>query len=782
MRCRLTRCRLQILVSGIVQGVGFRPLVWKLAHIHGLDGSVRNVSQGLLIEVQGDSNSLHSFVTSLRTNPPPLAVIKAIDVSELAVAASSGFIILNSAVSMTSNFSVGPDTAPCAECLQELFDPQNRRFNYPFINCTNCGPRFSITCELPYDRRGTTMRKFGMCNACQTEYEDPLDRRFHAEPIACWECGPRIWFVEGAEVPEENFHSPPDPKSVEQHALSKLSNAICSGKIVAVKGVGGFHLICDATNDSAVQTLRQRKGREDKPFAVMVRDIAQCEKLAEVSPLASELLHRRERPIALLPKSSKCDSILSQYVAPRNPLIGLLLPYSPLHYVITTTTPPLVVTSGNISDEPLVTDNAEASQRLAPLADVFLLHDRPIQNACDDSVVRFEGKSEYPLRRSRGYTPTPIVLKGCSGSVLAAGGDNKATICITQGDTAYVSQHIGNLNSAEALKSIAANAEFFTKSLRIEPQVIAADMHPDYVSVRWAKQQADSLGVELFRVQHHHAHLAALAAEHEWNPDKPLIGFVFDGTGYGADGAIWGGEMLCNQRSQFKRLAHLRYSPLPGGDASVRQPYRVALAQLFHANLGWDNRLPSVQACANNERQILKQQLQRNFNCAQTSSMGRLFDAVGSLLGLRHSVTFEAQGAMELEALASQGLMKSPDCLFDSRYQFALHDGETTIQFDATPVLTAIWEDLLTGVDHLQIAACFHQAIANIVVKLSLQLAPKYDADTIGLSGGVFQNALLTTMVQTKLEAVGMHVLTHRIVPANDGGLSLGQAWLASLR
>ncbi len=776
----MTTCRKQILISGIVQGVGFRPFVWQLAHQLGLTGWVKNETDGVAIKVQGDRDSVVEFLERLCSQAPPLALIHDVRVSAIAeLDAAASFRILDSGVGGSASTPIAADVAPCAACLSELLDSTNRRYRYPFINCTHCGPRFSIIQDLPYDRQATTMHGFSMCAACRHEYDDPADRRFQAQPIACAACGPNVWFLKGAAACDQNFVRPDDTAVRGDAAITLCRTALRNGMIVAVKGIGGFHLACDATNTSAVQLLRTRKGRGGKPLAVMVKDLEACHELADVGWLEQRALISRERPIVLLRKSPRCDVVLAANVAPSSDLIGLMLPYSPLHYLLLEDRSPLVMTSGNVAEEPIVSDNVDAKCRLANIADAYLLHDRPIHNFCDDSVLRYAGDRQLPIRRSRGYAPMPIQLEAAGASVLAVGGELKSTFCLSTRDYAYISQHIGDMGNLETLKSMEHNVSQLANLLRVKPTRIVADRHPGYISTQWARDQAEVIGAELVQVQHHHAHLASLAAEHRWPRSQPLLGFVFDGTGYGEDGAIWGGEVLLMRGSACERVAHLRYSSLPGGDASIRHPYRAALAYLFHCGIEWNPQLPCVQACGESERRILRQQLEQKLNCVPTSSMGRLFDAVASLLGIRHSITYEAQAAMELEAVARRCTSPPRSDPNLTGYHFAIVEESGRLVFDATPVIAAICTDVLSHVAQPQIARDFHNAVVRVIVELCQRLLPRQMHQQVGLTGGVFQNAYLLEAVISELAATGVDVLVHQLVPANDGGLSLGQAWIA---
>ncbi|MCO5186034.1 MAG: carbamoyltransferase HypF [Anaerolineae bacterium] len=744
--------RLRLRITGVVQGVGFRPFVYGLAQRYGLTGFVGNDSNGVFVEVQGTPESLDAFRSSLVTAAPPLAHIDSVAVTVLPVQHETTFVIVRSKSTASANTLISPDVAICADCLRELHDPLDRRYHYSFINCTHCGPRFTIITDIPYDRPLTTMAGFRMCAVCQAEYDDPLNRRFHAQPNACPLCGPQLWLEHAGQ-------------RIEKDVLGAAQALLVSGHIVAVKGLGGFHLACVAHEEGLLVQLRERKGRVDKPFAVMARDMAAVQRFAVVSAQEAHLLLSKERPIVLLRKRE--PSPLSRLVAPGNGHIGVMLPYTPLHeLLLTEALPVLVMTSGNVADEPIVKDNGEARIRLAGLADALLMHDRPIHMHCDDSVVRMSGTELLPIRRSRGYAPFPVKLPWAVPPVLAVGGELKATFCITKEDYAFMSQHIGDMENWETLVAFEAAVDHFRHIFRMTPTLIAYDRHPGYLSARWAQQYAGDAAV--VAVQHHHAHIASVMAENGHGDARPVIGFSFDGTGYGDDGAIWGGEVLLADYRGFERVSHLRYIPLPGGDAAIKRPYRTALAHLRAAGVDWDTALPPVAACSVVEQGVLAQQLETGLNCVPTSSFGRLFDAVAALAGVRQVVTYEAQAAIELEALAAPGIT--------SRYTFALMDGF----FDAAPVIREVATDVVAGVSAEIIAAKFHNAITDLIVNLSLQLRTQTGLNSVALSGGVFQNATLLKLVIAALEESDFDILTHRLVPPNDGGLALGQAMIAA--
>lgn len=799
----LERHRLR--VQGVVQGVGFRPFVYGLAAQLRLVGWVGNDSAGVLIEVEGSPSALATFQEQLTTQPPPLAHIESLTMERIAPLHEAEFVIVHSQAQAADSTLISPDGTVCDDCLRELFEPQDRRYRYPFINCTNCGPRFTIIRDIPYDRPLTTMAAFPMCAACQAEYDDPLNRRFHAQPNACSECGPQLSFRWSESASHalrllENGQPELPPLELTQQLLAL-------GGVVAVKGLGGFHLACDGTNNQAVRTLRQRKGRVNKPFALMALNVETVRRFAEVSEAEATLLTSRARPIVLL--KQKPNSLISKNVAPGNRHIGVMLPYTPLHYLLldadlnSALTPnfqPLVLvmvmTSGNYVSEPIVKDNQAAFTHLSPLVDGFLLHNREIHARCDDSVMRVykrvrppelaeaDSASEHgmaalgsadhhdyemPIRRSRGYAPFPVKLPFAGPSILAVGGELKSTFCLTKNQHAFMSQHIGDMENWETMQAFEQAMTHFQSLFRATPEAIVADKHPGYLSSKWAADHRGDL--PLIQVQHHHAHIAAVMAEHGHDGRRPVIGFSFDGTGYGSDGNIWGGELLLTTYTQFERLAHLKYVPLPGGDTAIKRPYRLALAHLWAADLEWADHLPPVVTCRRKERHIIQQQLERGLNAPLTSSMGRLFDAVASLLGLRHTISYEGQAAIELEAIADQAQAGT--------YRFDLSD-RTPIEIDAAPVLQAILTDMASGLPVATISAKFHQAVADVMLELSLRVRAQTGLSDIALSGGVFQNMTLLQRAVKALQANQFTVLTHRLVPPNDGGLALGQAAIGS--
>jgi hydrogenase maturation protein HypF len=751
------RMRRAIRVRGVVQGVGFRPFVHRLATELHLGGHVGNDTDGVFIEIEGNPGAVWEFERRLNAEAPPLARVDAVEAADASVGGEQAFRIVDSHAGAEPTTFVPPDVATCVDCLRELFDPADRRYRYPFTNCTNCGPRFTITIRLPYDRPDTTMQRFPMCAACESEYQDPCDRRYHAQPVACAACGPHIWF----ESANADVHGT-------DAALATTQRALAGGAVVAVKGLGGFHLACDAWSNAAVATLRRRKRRADKPFAVMVRDLDVARELADFDDEEAARLISPERPIVLLRR--RRDSSLSPLVAPGNPLVGVMLPYTPLHHLLFDSIPGentvvpdvLVMSSGNLSDEPICYYDVDARERLAPIADAWLMHDRPIHVPCDDSVIRVVDGEELPIRRSRGYAPLPIPLPFETVPVIGAGGELKNTFCVAKRGDAWMSQHIGDMGSVETLRGFEHSVHQFTDMYGIDAESVAADCHPGYHTRRWAE---DHYSETTALVQHHHAHVASVMAEHEFPVSETVIGFAFDGTGYGTDGAIWGGEVMAATYDGFDRVAHLRYVPLPGGDATIRKPYRAALAHLWAAGIDWAPCLPPTRAARPDELRVLERQLERGVHCVPTSSMGRLFDTVSSLLDVRHVVSYEAQAAIELEAMAES-------CLASARgYAFSTMGDE----IDPAPVVRAIVDDLRDGHGRGAIAAGFHVAVARLVADIADRTRERTGLDTVALSGGVFQNVLLLRLTRDQLRASGFRVLTHRVVPPNDGGLALGQ-------
>lgn len=760
--------RRQVLVTGIVQGVGFRPFVYRLARCHRLTGFVRNTGEGVAIEVEGTPADVDAFVDALGTQAPPLARVDRIHATPLPPQRSAAFEIVESARTWGRSW-LPPDVGLCDDCRRELHDAADRRFHHPFITCTNCGPRFTIIRALPYDRPSTTMAAFDLCDRCRAEYVDPASRRFHAEPIACPACGPRLWFALSCQEPAA--------RAAGDDALARTLDVLAAGGIVAVKGVGGFHLMCDAGREDAVSLLRRRKRRPHKPFAIVVRDLACARRVADLSPLAAHALAEATRPIVLV--DARQDAGLAPAVAPNLRQIGVMLPHSPVHDLIVAGwaaqvddrepggVGALVMTSGNRTEEPVAIEAAEAWRQLSDVADAWLLHDRPILIRCDDSVLADHGaRPPSPIRRSRGQSPTPLPLPHAREPILAVGGELKATFCLAVDGQATLSPHIGDMENVETLDGFSVAVDHFCRVFGVEPERYVCDAHPGYLSARWAE---DAAGGPVIRVQHHHAHAASLMAEHGVGLDDHLVAVCFDGTGYGPDGAIWGGEVLDARYGSFRRLAHLDYAPLPGGDAGVRNVCRLALAYLDRAGVPWDPALAPVRACRQEERRVLAGQLRSGAAVAQTSSMGRLFDVVSAIAGVCQAASYEGQAAMEFEAAAAGARTARP-------YRFEWHArGDGPVVIDWQPVIRAVAVDALGGATAGDISAGFHEAVAALVV----DMATRPDAGTdgrIGLTGGVFQNRRLLGLAADRLEAQGVRVMTHRVVPPNDGGLSLGQA------
>ncbi|MEV5510774.1 carbamoyltransferase HypF [Streptomyces orinoci] len=763
--------RHRLVVRGTVQGVGFRPFVHGLARGLALAGHVANHPDGVVVEVEGPPESVEVFRDRLGREAPPLAVVSSVTRSRLRVLGTGEFTIRPSA-SGTGRTLMPPDTALCPACLAELGDPRDRRYRHPFITCTHCGPRFTIVTGLPYDRPRTTMAGFPMCERCAGEYTDPADRRFHAQPIACPDCGPRLLLErDGGRCRGED-------------ALAAARALLTGGGVLAVKGVGGYHLACDAGDEAAVRRLRAAKERGGKPFAVMAADLDTARALAPVGEAEARLLGGPRAPVVLLPRAPGFSPALplADAVCPDSPGIGVMLPYSPVHRLLfgLPGDPPgprvLVMTSGNRSGEPIVTDDATAALRLAGLADARLRHDRPIRVPCDDSVVRVRSDGScLPLRRSRGYVPEPLTLPFEVPAVLAVGGDLKNVFCLAEGRSAWLSQHIGDLGELAVLTAFERALDHLTALTGVHPGLLAADRHPRYRSSAWARDHA--AGRPLRLVQHHHAHIASALADAGLDGTTPVIGVAFDGTGYGDDGAVWGGELMLADYTGYRRLAHLAYVPLPGGDAAVRNPCRMALAHLWAAGLPWDPWLPCLTACAEDERRVLERQLERGVACVPTSSMGRLFDAVSSLLGVCHRATHEAQAAAALEARA----MAAGDGR-ERPYAFAVATtgGDAPLTADPAPVLAAIVADLRRRTPVEVIAARFHRAVADLVVTVCTAVRERTGVGTVALTGGVFANALLEEDCQRALVAWGFTVVRHRLVPCGDGGLALGQALVAA--
>jgi hydrogenase maturation protein HypF len=748
-------------VSGIVQGVGFRPYVYRLATERRLTGTVSNTASGVTIEVEGPRETVEDFVACLPEEAPPLARITDLSVRNLLCNGDCDFRILPSHKEEGVRTLISPDVAICDDCLRELFDPQDRRYRYPFINCTNCGPRFTIASDIPYDRRNTSMAVFSMCPDCLKEYDNPLDRRFHAQPNACWQCGPRLefWDKEGRPLGET------DPVVASAAALR-------AGMILAVKGLGGFHLAADATNPDAVCALRERKRRVEKPFAIMVADVAIAERLCLVSGAARRALQSSQRPIVLLPR--KHHSPVVDQVAPFNRQLGAFLPYTPLHYLLLAECGliALVMTSGNLSEEPIAIDNREALMRLNGLADCFLVHNRDILRRSDDSVARVVSGKLRHVRRSRGYVPVPVFLREDLPPILAVGGELKNTICLTKGKHAFLSQHVGDLENLEGYRFFGEAIAHLETILEIRPEIVAYDLHPDYFSTRWALQQK---GVRLVGTQHHHAHIASCMAENHL--DGSVIGFALDGTGYGTDGNIWGGEILIAGYNNFERAAHFEYVPMPGGVAAIREPWRMAISYLAHY-FGRDFlklRIPFLDKLDHRKTELILNMIECRLNSPLTSSCGRLFDAVAALAGIRQQVNYEAQAAIELEMALDSS---EPG----AAYRFDLLPNGDGWIISSRSMFEAIIEDLHGRRPISAISQRFHDGLVDVFLRVADLVHHSRSLDRVCLSGGAFHNAYLLENLSTRLTSAGFEVFTHGEVPAGDGGLSLGQALIAANR
>lgn len=753
--------RRQIEVSGIVQGVGFRPFIFRLATTRHLNGTICNTSAGVTIEVQGPAEAVEDFVEHLPSEAPPLARITGFSVHELPCNGDREFRIVHSARGEQVRTLISPDVALCADCLRELFDPRDRRYLYPFINCTNCGPRFTIVKDIPYDRPFTSMSVFPMCPACQAEHDDPLDRRFHAQPNACWKCGPQVELRDNC-----------GRRIITKNPIIAAADALHSGKVIAIKGLGGFHLSANAMNAAAVERLRERKRRVEKPFAVMVPDIESARELCEIDSLEQAALESIQRPIVLLTKKS--GGAIADAVAPFNRYLGVFLPYTPLHYLLLRQggCKALVMTSGNLSEEPIAIKNEEALARLSGLADFLLVHNREILLRCDDSVVRVNRGKVQQLRRSRGFVPVPIFLKDEHASALAVGGELKNTVCLTKGRHAFLSQHVGDLENAESYKFFAEAVEHLERILEIRPDIIAYDLHPDYFSTRWALQQK---GAQLIGVQHHHAHIASCMAENHLEGD--VIGFALDGTGYGTDGRIWGGEVLIANFKSFDRAAHFDYVPLPGGAAAIREPWRMAASYLMHyfGREFLKFPIPFVEQLNSQKTALLLQMVERKFNSPLTSSCGRLFDAVAALIGIRQRVNYEAQAAIEME------MAIAPDADHSFYSLDLLPDGDNWILGSHT-LFEEVIRDLRNGIPAGVISRRFHEGLIEGFSRIAATIREQRGLSRVCLSGGTFHNAYLASGLEARLQSEGFEVFSQHEVPAGDGGLSLGQAMVALAR
>jgi hydrogenase maturation protein HypF len=789
----------RIHINGIVQGVGFRPFIYSLASRYAVKGWIRNTSAGVDIEADVIHEFLDEFIEAIKSEAPPLSQIDELSIEQIDPNGYTNFEIVHSKPIPGAFQPISPDVCICPDCLREMFTSQDRRYRYPFINCTNCGPRFTIIKDIPYDRPNTTMSHYPLCEDCRNEYEDPLDRRFHAQPVACPLCGPHVWLEFTQKTNNDESSIQEDHAFQNDAAILETQRLLKEGKIIAIKGIGGFHLACDATNSNAVAKLRNRKLRVDKPFALMMPSIEMIKTYCRVSEDEEFLLESRERPIIILQRLPASN--ISLDVSPGNNDLGVMLPYTPLHYLLFSQVEQndhpiaLVMTSGNLSEEPIATDNEEAIMRLTSLADAFLMHNRPIRTRCDDSVIRVitkdplnsskeklppnekileTQKSIYQLRRSRGYSPTPILMSFDMSEILAVGPELKNTFCLTRDRYAILSHHIGDMENFETLQSFEDGIDHFKRLFHIHPQFIAHDLHPNYLSTRYALNVGERENLQLIGVQHHHAHIASCIAENGIYGDRPVIGVSFDGTGYGDDGAIWGGEFLLVDKNGYERAAHLSYMPLPGGDAAIRKPYRTALAYLWNNDIIWDSNLQPVLASCHDELLSIRGMLENSINTPQTSSMGRLFDAVAAISGVRQEVNYEAQAAIEFEMLA--------DPNESGYYPFEISpSGESDlIQIEIKALLESLILDINKDVPVPIISARFHNAVAQMVLDVVVTIRNNTSLNDVALSGGVWQN---NTLLHKTIDLLVKHqfsVFIHNRVPANDGGISLGQAVIAN--
>jgi hydrogenase maturation protein HypF len=748
-------------VAGIVQGVGFRPFVYRLANECGLTGLIANTPAGVSIEVQGEAEAVERFLERLPKEIPPLAKITGLTPRDAELHQETAFRIEASRMDAAARALISPDVSVCEDCLREMMNPRDRRFRYPFINCTNCGPRFTIIHDIPYDRARTSMAKFKMCAACQAEYDDAANRRFHAQPNACWDCGPQVTLL-GADGGRMDVAEP----------IREAARLLQQGSVVAIKGLGGFHLACDAQNEVAVGKLRERKRRVEKPFAIMVRRAEDAARLCVADEISKKQMSSIERPIVLLPRRAEVTFVPG--VAPGNQYLGVFLPYTPLHHLLFQSGKfeVLVMTSGNLSEEPIAIENEEAVRRLNGIADAFLVHDREIVRRCDDSVVRVAAGQPQMLRRSRGFVPVPVQLEKETQAVLAVGGELKNTVCVVRGSEAFLSQHVGDLENLESYRFFEEAVQHLQRVLETEPKVIAHDLHPDYFSTKWAQERA---GVELVGVQHHHAHVAACMAENHL--DGKVIGIALDGTGYGTDGAIWGGELLVVDYAGFERAAHFEYVPLPGGAAAIHEPWRMAVSYLAKhygkelEKLG----LPFLAEIDSRKLSVVLQMMEREINSPRTSSCGRLFDAVAALVGLRGTVNFEAQAAIELE-------MAARDSGSEAAYPLDLNLQGATWQIGTKPLFDWLLKDIRQQTSVADMSRKFHNGLALVFVDVAERIRDRTELNRVCLSGGCFLNALLLETTIAEMKERSFEVFFHTEVPAGDGGISLGQAVIAGRR
>lgn len=785
----------QIHITGIVQGVGFRPFIYEIAVRNNLKGWVRNTSAGVDIQVEGNPESIGCFLKAIPNETPPLASIDEISINNIEPDGFSDFKIIPSQPIHDAFQPVSPDMGICPDCLKELFTLTDRRYHYPFINCTNCGPRFTIIQDIPYDRPLTTMKSFQMCEDCSREYNDPRDRRFHAQPIACPKCGPNVWLEFSTSSGNNNLEN-----YMGFDAITQAITLLKEGYIIAIKGLGGFHIACDALNEKSVTELRNRKMRIEKPFAVMMDSIDTLKKHCHFNQLDQELILSQNSPIVIVERRS--ESTISEEVSPNQHTLGVMLPYTPLHHLLFWRNPTvkgifsqleaLVMTSANFSEEPIVFENEFAREHLNHVVDAFLMHDRQIETRCDDSVYRsfylptdnsthiIQEKygqqdlenSPYPIRRSRGYAPHPLYLPWNCPSILAVGAELKNTICVTKNKYAFVSHHIGDLENYDTLLSFEKSIQHYEKLFRVSPEVIAYDLHPDYLSTQYALCRSEEDGLQKIGVQHHHAHIASCMAENKIDENHPVIGVSFDGSGFGTDGHIWGGEFLVATYSGFERMAHLKYVPLPGGESAIRNPAKTAVSYLWQENLGFERDLPSFSFFAENELKTIYKQLENNINCPLTSSIGRLFDAVSSIIGIRNTINYEGQAAIELEASLDKSVTDS--------YHYQIEENRGVLIIDPGRMINSVVEDVRSGISQSIIAARFHNSLAEVVGNVCRIIRDKTGYSIVALSGGVWQNMTLLSRTIRVLNKQNFKVIIHHKIPTNDGGISFGQAIIIS--
>jgi hydrogenase maturation protein HypF len=759
--------RRAVLVCGVVQGVGFRPFVYRLGLEEGLAGFIGNDTDGVTIEVGGPEERVEAFLDRLRAEAPPLARIDSIVARDVTAIGEVGFRIVASEVLGPVSTGIPADAATCRDCLRELLDPEDRRYGYPFLNCTNCGPRFTITRRIPYDRPQTSMARFKMCAACEAEYDDPLSRRFHAQPNACWDCGPRVWLV-GADGSALSADNP----------VAATIDRLVAGQIMAIKGVGGFHLSVDATNQAAVMRLRERKHRYGKPLAVMVQDVEAAREVCTLTAAEEALLQTVARPIVLARKRD--GGGIAEGVAPGIPWLGVFLPYAPLQHLLFADgrLRALVMTSANLSEEPIAIDNDEALARLGAIADAFLMHDREILQRCDDSVAAVVDGRPQLIRRARGFVPLGVELPLDAPPLLAVGGHLKNVFALARGRRVYQSQHLGDLENLTGLEFFKESLDHLMRTFEIEPETVVHDLHPGYLSTEWAKEWARERGLPLIAVQHHHAHVAGCMAEHGL---REAIGLTLDGTGYGTDGRIWGGEVLIARLDGFERFAHLEYVAMPGGDAAVREPWRMAFAALRAADFDVESeQIVKLLGAQASEVRVLRRMVERGINSPMTSSLGRLFDAVAAVVLNRRVVDYEAQAAIELEGIA----VDEPDRFEQGDYVPELHDAEegsgSAAVIRTGKMWKAVLEDLWRGVPASRISARFHAGIAEGFINVAGNARIESGINQVAMSGGCMHNRRLARLLRVGLEAQGFQVFQHAQVSPGDGGLSYGQVAVAA--